>query len=705
MGRILPSLLFIGIIFINLFFPSSVFAQPAPASPETPTVQDGTWVADSEVTFVGKTAARAGSFLDWTLENYNWSVVPSGKENPLLPFWATIRNLVYALLALVVLATAFILIITRGQSITLRRVLPKFLIIVLLVTFSFALIRFIYQVIDIFQGFFLANPDPCSGAGCSKFISQKNLLNIAFNYKEFSGYRLSGFINDESSFITLLLVKFTAVTYYVMTGILLLRKIILWFFIIISPVFPLLLIFYPIRNTAKIWIGEFFRWLLYAPLFAIFLSGLVSIWRIFIPLTFNFVDVEKQQSIYPTATNILIGGPGQILSLANSVNINDTFSQYIVALLMLWVVILLPFILLHIFLDYFLSFSLSESTVLRQILSTQSFLKGGSPSRPQPPLPSSYQPAGMARAIPIVNKISMPNIKYQGIPKAANVKNTQVSEISRLTNLSVPTMRDIVRYETNFLSSDTTKHEEAVRVHETLERIANPSLVTTPAERMHYQKVKENLVMAQQKGNPMASSVLLASQTVTKGPVSAAAGAVGAGAAPGVLGGISGGKSPFPVVNRIQTVSLEDYETVRKMWIDNYQNLETPKDIEGKQKSRKDWVKGDIEKINETINLLLSQDPQKVAQGKTMVAKVLPFLLIGGFSQTEIIAYLKAKLEAGKSVLSEAEKQQEEEETQISVKEKKEEKPKEAHLEAEVTEEKPEAPIDYSDEKKDNNIS
>lgn len=673
MGRFLPVLLFIVIIAFQLLFPKTVLAQNN--NTQAQTIPDGTWVADSEVTFVGKTAARAGDFLDWTLQNYNWSVVSSGQENPLLPFWATIRNLVYALLALVVLVTAFVLIITRGQSITLRRILPKFLIIVLLVTFSFALIRFIYQITDIFQGFFLANPEPCSGPDCSKFISQKNLLNIAFNYKEFSGYRLSGFANDESSFITLLLVKFTAVTYYVMTGILLLRKIILWFFIIISPVFPLLLLFYPIRNTAKIWIGEFFRWLLYAPLFAIFLSGLVSVWRLFIPLTFNFINVDKQQAIYPTATNILLGGPGQVLSLANSININDTFAQYIVALLMLWVVILLPFILLHIFLDYFLSFSFSEATTLRQIFS-QPFLKGG-PSRPQPPLPSSYQPAGMAKTIPVTAKISMPNINYQGIQRAANVKTSQVSEITRLTNLSVPTMRDIARYETNFLSSDITRHQEAVRVHETLERIANPSLVSVPTERMHYQKIKEDLVAAQQKGNPMASSVLTAAQTAAKG-VSAAAGA-------GALG-ISGGKGPFPVVNRIQTVSLEDYETVRKMWQDNYQNLETPKNIDGTQKDRQEWIKTDIEKINETISLLLSIDPLKIAQGKSMVAKILPFLLIGGFSQTEIIAYLKAKMEAGKSVLADLAKQQEEEETKISV-EKKEEKPKEAMASEEIPQE------------------
>jgi hypothetical protein len=37
------------------------------------------------------------------------------------------------------------------------------------------------------------------------------------------------------------------------------------------------------------------------------------------------------------------------------------------------------------------------------------------------------------------------------------------------------------------------------------------------------------------------------------------------------------------------------------------------------------------------------------------VANILPFLLIGGFSLSEIVAYLKAKLQAAKTVLTEIE--------------------------------------------------
>ena len=307
MKKCLPFLVSFLLIFcLFLSFRSSVFA-------DTTTPGDGTWVNDPDVTFVGKVGARSGLFLDWTLGNYQWETLkPGSTDDPLASYWANIRNIVYAFLGVFVLITAFVLVVSRGRNITITRFIPRFILMVLLITFSFALIRFIYQISDIIQYFFLKNPDP---AYTTSFISQKNLLNIGFNYQDFDGFRKFGAQFDESAFISLALIKLTAVTYYVMSGILLLRKIILWFFIIVSPVFPLLLLYAPIRNTAKIWVGEFFRWLLYAPLFAIFLSGLVQVWMKFIPLSFDFSQVGQDSAIvYPTAINILLGGPGQKLA-------------------------------------------------------------------------------------------------------------------------------------------------------------------------------------------------------------------------------------------------------------------------------------------------------------------------------------------------------------------------------------------------------
>lgn len=776
MKKILPAFLLFFLVVQLFIFSSPVFAAnssfpvlnspvlPATVNPVvTPTPQDGTWVSDSEVTFVGKIGARAGSFLDWTLQNYNWSFVTNG-ENPLAGFWATIRNIVYAFMAIFVLITSFVLIVSRGRNLTVMRFIPRFILVILLVTFSFALAQFLYQIIDIVQGFFLKNPDAITAA-THPFIWQGNLLYVGFDYQNFLGYKIYGATYEESAFISLLLIKLTAITYYVMSVILLIRKIILWFFIIISPIFPLLLLYTPIRNTAKVWIGEFLRWLLYAPIFAVLLSGLVYIWRSGIPLKFNF---DSGNVVYPTAINILLGGPGQTLSLTNSVNNSDTFAQYIIALLMLWVVIILPFLLLRIFLSYFNSIVMGENIWMKQLVTNgSSFLGRGRNAGPEPQPSLSSQPAGMARSIPFTSKIEIPEITGRNMSsnmfshtssQMANLHSTQSSsEILRLTNLTVPTMRDIAKYETSGMSSDISKHEEIAKVHEVLERIANPGVLSTPVEQQQYLTLQGKLVAEDQKGNYLAKTILEAANTVSTsgstsnqatssilsstisninkqeeitklgnileridnpdiaGPVekqkyvvikqklveaeksgdptatvlleASKKGRVGAteevkkrlkeakgkgnALASTVLleAGITDITktlaTSFPVVNRVQSVNLDDYEAVRKMWVENYQKLEPPKTVGSRQVNRKDWIVSDINKINETINLLISDNPQNVKKGMESVGTILPFLLIGGFSQTEVIAYLKAKLEAAK-VVAESSRDEEEENTTLN---------------------------------------
>jgi hypothetical protein len=83
------------------------------------------------------------------------------------------------------------------------------------------------------------------------------------------------------------------------------------------------------------------------------------------------------------------------------------------------------------------------------------------------------------------------------------------------------------------------------------------------------------------------------------------------------------------------------------------------------------------------------------------VGAILPFLLVGGFSQTEVIAYLKAKLEAAKAVKEEISKKEEEESTMLDTSKKKEEKPKELEAQEEL---KTPAEIIDSDKNKDGTI-
>ncbi len=698
------------------------------------------FVPDSNVTFVGKTASRAGDFLDLTLRNYDWACVTrnpvdntcDNRNNPLAVFWATIRNIIYAILVIVVLAAAFIMIATRGRSLTITRFIPRFILIILLITFSFSLVQFLYQIADIIQGFFLR-----TGEGAARhIISTRDLIFIGFDYKNFTGLRLPGPENDESAFMTLLLVRLTAVTYYVMTGILIVRKIILWFFIVLSPVFPLLLFFKIIRNTAKIWIGEFFRWLLYGPLFAIFLNGLVVLWSSGsetnpgIPLGFTMVGVgDPGKVIYPTAVNILIGGPGQALGFNNSVNTQDTFALYVVALIMLWVVMILPFILLKIFLDFASGLSIQNNRAFKQMWNKVSPVTPPPPSGPPPPagaglamkmpfgasktitMPAStYTSTGLARELPRSENIS------RSVPTIARIPENM--RILQQANITIPRLTDIARFEKTIETRDTSKISEVTRMTTSLQRISNPSSVSSSVERSRYQQVRTELVKERQKGNVLATSILNAanvtnntnnntsssrvgglhtqsiqnnsstinnsqsstlnnsqSSTVNNSQVSTSMSTGVKNASTNVVGGqVTSDGVPktamttpsavhLPAVNKVQQVSIEDYEEVKKMWLETYETSSPPTDLNGKKSTRDEWITNDMNNINQAVSLLNSVDPIRVNEGMNMVSNILPFLMVGGFSKTEVVAYLKAKLEAGKQVMSSGTNKKDEDDT------------------------------------------
>ena len=685
------------------------------------------YIRDADVQFAGNVASRASALLNWVIENHEWS--NQEQTGNLSRNWIFIRNIVYALLGLLVLAASFLLIITRGKSLTVRQFIPRFILVALLVTLSFSLVQFLYQIGDLMQEFFLKKPD-------GSFIGHEDLLHVGFNYNAPFGFRLADSKFDESVFTTLLLTKLTAISYYVMFIILVLRKIILWFFLIISPVFPLLLLFPLIRNSAKIWIGEFFRWLLYGVLFSMFLAGLVSLWsatrdgKSGIPLGFVCNQPVGDQS-YTTSTALLLGGPCQQVSKTNTLNDSNTFIQYVVALLMIWAVILLPFILLKIFLDYFYNFSVTESNIVKYLAQSSSPIlarygltnkPGSAPPGPQPgggstglakslpsfehsavkeiesrmaetakqqqmvaqtsseqiirqaqqaaqahaqaqtqqftqnsmqtPLRVTVEESRMQSVSSMYPKIAANFVANVTVPVTAAVEELKraAAQIANLTSLSIPKMADIVRFEEAALSTQAPAKEETSKLSEIISRIAGTSPITTPAEKERYSNIKERLVIEAQKGNAAAFSVLSAA---------------------------SPAQAQFPEANRVQQVNLDDYEQVKKLWVENYRKLEPPIGPDGKPQNKREWLKNEIKKIPEVIDLLLSGDPEKVKRGKEMVSKILPFLLLGGFSLAEIIAYLKAKLEAAKLVMNEILQIEEGEESKVKVEAKTHEQPKE----------------------------
>lgn len=916
--------------------------------------EQGAWVEDGDVTFAGRNATRATDLIDYALNNYQWSNFNiADANNPFTAIWSWVRNAVYALLLLTILVAAGIIIITRGRSLAVKQFIGRFVLVVVLIFLSFSIIQFIYVFFDAIQSFFLRDIN-------GNRITARDLLFISFRYNEFVGYRKFGVVYDESVSVSLLLVKITAATYYAMFLVLMIRKIILWFFIVISPIFPLLLLFPALRNSAKIWMGEFFRWTLYGPLFALFLGGMVGFWQRWdanTPLPLNYLAcAESAQTVnqnftekgltfnaedfnrYPTAINILLGGPCQVVSASNNLNSPDAFLQYIVALIMLWAVMLVPWILLRIFLDYFYGFQFGDSNLAKYAAKIrppgvleQYGLSFRRPPNPPAPTSPGYG-TGMAKDLPVfesnttamgesalatdrefaralTQNLNNANSQMKGIASSQNQAMSSLADsasslaseadkqvVAGMTGLGIPTMQDIVKYETGLLNSANSYQSSAHQAGEVLNRVAGMSSIMTPSERQKSEQARDSLLSSavagnvaaaaavqaigainpdavnqsvqnvsdyeaianitslgltdslneEQKiakikaelqqevasgnivagtllktlgnvdqnyhafsasqvtgemeaisrisglakessltqsekvseivkeleksseaGNGLAAVVLNSLTTIDGGPqgervkvsdleainrvmsltqmsnltdvqklnqiksglmVENTAGNQVAGAILKTIStaekaGVNGGKvdfgqfenigkimsvtknpalseqekiarmkteleasassgnplasvmldsiatteNAFPDVNRVQKVNLSDYEEVRKTWRDNYERLEPPQGPDGHPQTNQQWVSRDLTNIDQVIALLNSKNSEDVKKGRQMVATLLPFLLLGGFSKTEVIAYLKAKQEAAKSVLEDFKKKEGDKENLIEI--------------------------------------
>ncbi|KXK09537.1 MAG: hypothetical protein UZ22_OP11002001038 [Microgenomates bacterium OLB23] len=107
-------------------------------------------------------------------------------------------------------------------------------------------------------------------------------------YKEFIGCTNWNAENFEMVRTSKFLVKFTNMTYYFLGIMMVLRKVVLWFLLIVSPFLAILAPWVFIRNIGWIWVGVFFQWVFYGPLFALFLGSLAKNMEFIIAHTLYF---------------------------------------------------------------------------------------------------------------------------------------------------------------------------------------------------------------------------------------------------------------------------------------------------------------------------------------------------------------------------------------------------------------------------------
>ena len=263
------------------------------------------------------------------------------------------------------------------------------------------------------------------------------LFNIYFSgavskegsYATFVGCRDLNYKVQEAASTEMLLMKITNITYYIMGIMLLLRKILLWFLLFAAPFLALLMPFVFIRNVGWVWIGTFAQWIFYGPLFALFLGALTKIWQSGIPFPFDFSRTSQVSGyIYPTGINIVYGGPAQvgsqIVSALNNGNYVDTFTEYVISLIMLWAVILFPWWLLRIFRDYCCDGIMAMKNVLMSMYDRLA----PPPKNPSSPGPSSASHSFNSTSMKVDREVDMTQrIKLETLQE---IKQTRTEDIT-----------------------------------------------------------------------------------------------------------------------------------------------------------------------------------------------------------------------------------------------------------------------------------
>ena len=147
--------------------------------------------------------------------------------------------------------------------------------------------------------------------------------------------------NSEQIIFSFLLIMATGIAYFILAIIFVLRIVILWALLILSPALFLLAIFKSTRGWFWNWLSIYGKWLLIGPLTALGISVIVNIWQsVGIPIVNGAGAVE---SFGTGLSNISFYLPGS--ATANTLSNTNEMMQYLVFLMMLYLPIFFAFAL------------------------------------------------------------------------------------------------------------------------------------------------------------------------------------------------------------------------------------------------------------------------------------------------------------------------------------------------------------------------
>jgi len=511
-------------------------------------------VINPDALVAGQGLRRAGDFLDWSLRLYQGNENASDFfEKEKVSQGQTLRDMwwyAFKLCLFLYLAVALVIgfgFIFKAQWIDRwRRNLPWLLVSLVAAALSYVILTFVMQLVANAMAIFM------------KTINADALLQISYKYGEVQGLTSADISKLEIVRNTLMLLRIATATAYAVGGILLLRVVVLWMLTVVVP-FVMPFVAFPItQSLGRIWVREFVRWLLVGPLIALFLFVSNKIWTSGdFPEPPPTTNANSTQG-YDSATEIGIQSPSSTTGAGTGTSINapstfdikggtgnaplstDSYTKYIISLIMLWVSILLPWLLLRFAINLMNEASVKwyernrESSFVKQL------------ERIMKPLPAPRQPTGPAGSmLGLKEKLLLPARQLHIAPAASRQARTAAEraaqeparagtqiteEIARQKQFMSPisttnTLKlaglaqtgDVIekltrsREENQSLTELTRLEQKPTTVSEVvseIEKLQKPEVISNTTDRQRISDLKDHLIVNEAKADHTARAII-----------------------------------------------------------------------------------------------------------------------------------------------------------------------------------------------------
>jgi len=299
----------------------------------------------------------------------------------------------------------------------------------------------------------------------------------------------------EQSIFSFFLIVATGLAYFVLALIFILRIVILWALLILSPILFLLGIFRLTRGWFWNWLAIYGKWLLIGPLVALGIAVIVNIWKtVGLPIT---VNPEFTGDTFQSVSNISFLLPGG--TVPNTLSNTSEMMEYLVFLMMLYIPI-------------FFAFALTRQKMLRG--AATAVVEKWRERRPVPVTPTEQRTGeriiketqtqgGVLGTLKDMFTGQMAKITATAIPEQMRTAEIREAPIIPSAdkflpeNLATTDIRDMM--ELLGASKQSRRSRDL-----TVERLANPAILQDSKEREKHTTVRNEIEKRAETGDPEA---------------------------------------------------------------------------------------------------------------------------------------------------------------------------------------------------------